>query len=414
MNSLKINRNKLLNDIISNYFSKKEEKEFKSIFSSELSSFKSFSEQVSAKNKKQVSLNINNEADLQFKIELLITFAQQRLKAEKYAEFLGRLGNFTVTLGETDLAVMIYQSILAYAIYIEGISDFVVADSYYKLGELYRKKSKWDVSFSYIEKAKKIYQQFNDTAGLSKCANILGSVYGEMGEFTKAKRNFERALRLLGSLNNPEETGKTEINLGIVNDILGDQEDSKDYYRKALFKFTKSEDNKRIAEIYHNLGMLNLSDDKLKQAVYDFDNSIHYCMKINYMPVLGLSYLGKALALVKNNDLKLAEQFADKAAVLFNKTKDRLSTAEVYRVKGVIYRKKKMYPKAEHYLNTSLRINVEIGNKLNKAETNVELGILLKDRKKTKESNENLEQALKYYESIKARERIRQIESLDA
>lgn len=404
----------MLKSILSTFFTKKELKEFNSIVSTELSSFKTLSGTITAKNKKQIALDVNNGADLQFKIELIITFSRQQLKSSKYTGLLSKLGDFAKTIGEPELAIMIYENILSYSKDNEGVTDFVIALAYYNLGELYRKKSTWDISLRYIDKAKEIYKNYNDISGLSRCYNILGTVYGEMGDFSKAKHSFETSLKLIANSNDIEQTGKTEINLGIVSDIIGDHNKAMEYYRKALLTFTKTQDHKRIAEIYHNLGMLNLGINNLKQAIYDFDNSIHHCMKISYLPVMGISYLGKAMSYVKRNELKLAEQFTDKAIVIFNKTKDRLSLADAYKVKGIIFRDKKKYSKAEYLFNTSLRLNIEMGNKLNQAETSTELGILLKKTGKVKESNEKFESALKYFESIDAKTRIKEIETLAA
>ena len=94
MNPLKTHRKQLLNKLISSFFSKKELKNFNNIVSTELSSFKSFGSQVSAKNKKQITLDVDNEAGLQSKIELLLTYARQMLNARKYTELLNKLGEF--------------------------------------------------------------------------------------------------------------------------------------------------------------------------------------------------------------------------------------------------------------------------------------------------------------------------------
>jgi tetratricopeptide (TPR) repeat protein len=412
LNSGKTNRKQIMQNLLSSFFTKREVKEFNRIASAELNYLKSFSNQGSVKNIKQIKLAVDNEAELQIKIDLLITFAQKKLKSDKYSEFLCHLGDLEKTSGDPDLAIMIYKSVLNYKDDNQGNSDSVIADVCCNLCELYRRKSNWDICFSYIAKAKEIYKLYGDDSGLSRCYNILGTVYGEKGNFIKAKHCFESSLKLLANSKNLDQVGKTEINLGIVNEITGDLEKAMTYYRMALFKFTKKNDIKRLSEIYHNLGMLSLNKNNLKQAIYDFDNSIHFCTIINYLPVMGIAYLGKSIALAKKNDLKSAEEYADKAAALFNKTKDRMSAAEVYKVKGIIYREKKKYSKAEFYFSTSLRLNIELGNKLNEAETNVELGILLKQTGETEQSNDKLSQALLYYRSIKSAGRISEIESL--
>jgi len=50
----------------------------------------------------------------------------------------------------------------------------------------------------------------------------------------------------------------------------------------------------------------------------------------------------------------------------------------VYKIKDIIHRDTKDYELAENYLCTSLRINKELNNEMNKAETEFELGLLYK------------------------------------
>lgn len=78
------------------------------------------------------------------------------------------------------------------------------------------------------------------------------------------------------------------------------------------------------------------------------------------------------------NDFSLSNAFADKALEVAHKLNDKLTIAEVYRIKGVIQRSVQNYILAENYLQTSLRLNKEISNQLNQAETYQELGFYIK------------------------------------
>ena len=92
------------------------------------------------------------------------------------------------------------------------------------------------------------------------------------------------------------------------------------------------------------------------------------------------------------------------------KLNDKITIAEVYKIKGIIQRNKNNFDVAENYLLTSLRLNSETGNKLNYAETSYELGILFKLTNDNKKSNKYFTNALEYYKKIEAKEEIREIE----
>ena len=79
------------------------------------------------------------------------------------------------------------------------------------------------------------------------------------------------------------------------------------------------------------------------------------------------------------------------------------------KVKGIIEREYSRYKESENLLKTSLMINRELGNKLNEAETSIELGrlfILLDEKTKSKEMFRN---ALAYYKSQASDEKISEI-----
>jgi tetratricopeptide (TPR) repeat protein len=188
-----------------------------------------------------------------------------------------------------------------------------------------------------------------------------------------------------------------EINLGIISGIFADYQKSKDYFNKALKYFEKTGEKMRIAEIYNNLGLMNYNAGNLGISLDEYNRSIKICLEINYFQLLGISFLGKATTYLKLGNLQLAAALSDKAMTICNKSGDRLTVADIYKVKGIIERESSRYNESENLLKTSLMINRELGNKLNEAETSVKLGrwfILLNEKKKSKEMFRN---ALAYY-----------------
>ena len=80
---------------------------------------------------------------------------------------------------------------------------------------------------------------------------------------------------------------------------------------------------------------------------------------------------------------------------------DRLSIADIYKVKGVILSNLKNYDLAEELIENSLRLNKDTQNKLNYAESSSEIGKLCLQKQKPGEAKNHLTEALKYYKKIK-------------
>ena len=170
-----------------------------------------------------------------------------------------------------------------------------------------------------------------------------------LATLNKSKQNFEKSIENTSGKKDSEFIGKVEINLGIVNDILGHYEEALSYFNRALINYQKISNFKRIAEIQHNIGMMHINTDKPGTAIKSFDKSISTSMKIGYLPILGISYLGKSYTFTKQKDYIMAEAFAEKAMQICHKIDDKLSMADVYKIKGIIQRKLKNYDKAENY-----------------------------------------------------------------
>jgi tetratricopeptide (TPR) repeat protein len=158
--------------------------------------------------------------------------------------------------------------------------------------------------------------------------------------------------------------------------------------------------------------MIFTKKEEYSEAISDFDYSIDASMRSNYLQNLGITYISKAYVFTRLKDLELAEAFANKAMEIAYKVNDKLSIAEVHKVKGIISRSRRQYELAENSLLTSYRLNKELGNQLNLAETAVELGILYKQKQNQEKITQYFNEALSYFRKINSVSDIQQIEKL--
>lgn len=408
MKTEKINLGFIFDEILGIFFSNAEINQFQKILAE-----KDVHTNISVSNltntdRKQIEFEPNKQTEIQQQIDLLITFASEKLSTNKYLVLIQNLGKYCITIGELNSATVLFENIVRTAK--EGNKLFILkADSLLNLAEIFRRKAQWQNSFVYARKASYLYKKNNDSKGLAGCLNLTGTIYGEQGNFKKAKDYFEKSLSLLERSRDNEFKGKIEINLGIINGILGKYDDALSYFNRALITYNKTSNLIRIAEVRHNIGQMHINTKKSQTALKEFDRSISTSLRIGYLPTLGISYLGKSYTFALQKDYNLADAFADKAMEICHRTSDKLSIADVYKIKGIIQRDKKNYAEAENFLKTSLRINKEHGNKLNEAETLYELGILYRNIGSTTKSKSMFNEALSYFRSLKASEKLKEI-----
>lgn len=395
-------------EILENFFSKNDILEFGRKYPAK-NIAASGGRKLSDTEKKQIEIDISDTYLNQIHFDILTTFAEEKLNKIKYIGFLLNLGEHLISLGEFTFAKDIHKKVLK-----ETKSEInlknIAANASYALGEIFSREANWIECFEYTKKAFNLFKQQNDFNGCARCENLLGTVYGERGDLKEAANHFEGSLHYLDEKKDIVLIGLIENNLGIINNIYSNYDDALFHYNRALINFQKLNDREKLAQIRHNIGITYIKKNEYAKALNELDKSIAISLNESIYSILGISYVTKAFIYARMEDVELSKAYADKAMEICYKTNDKLSVAEIYKVEGMLKRIQQKYIQGESFLKTSLRINKEYKNKLNEAETNLELGILYKQWKKPELARKCLEDSLMYFKKIKAVHEIENIE----
>lgn len=332
-------------------------------------------------------------------IDLLITYAGEKLSRIKLIQFLITLGETLKSSGEYDAAIGIFNSILNTAGNESKLFN-IKTNCYLAIADIFEKQAYWKESLALVKKAKKAFKLKKDNKGVAFCENFLGTIYGERGDIKKAKSHFEVSVSLLNPAIDKALFGLLEINLGILNNIQGNFDEAFTCFRRALLIFEQTHDLNRVAELRHNIGMLFTEKGDYNSALEEFDISIALSIELGLLSKLGITYLSKAFIYTQLKDYPLAAVFANRAMVICSKLNDRLSMADIYKIQGIIERNQSNYKLSENYLLTSLRLNRELSNDLNEAETLFELGKLYVDMNQKNMGLEVFKSSLEYFRNI--------------
>jgi len=356
--------------------------------------------------------NSSEEANAHLLTDQLITFATEKLPILEVLELLKDLGKVYILRGDFVLAADVTRAMLAVALCDNRLLT-PAANAFLSFSEVYLNQANWSEGITSLKKAYALFKKENDQVGLARCESLLGTIYAEKGQLATALDHFQKGYSFLRPSKSPFLVANFENNIGIVYNIRGEYDKAYTHFRRALVYFEKIKNNERVARVRHNIGMSLLKKKTFNAAVKEFDISINLASKGNHLPMLALSYLGKASIYCSTNDDSLAEAFADKGMEISAKIEDRLSIAEVYKIKGILERKRKHFALAQNYLFSSLRINKELENELNYAETAVELGILSRENGNKAEAQKYFGDALRYYKKIKAKDEIQKIKNFN-
>jgi tetratricopeptide (TPR) repeat protein len=340
-------------------------------------------------------------------IDRAITFAKKELEGDDYSKFQLEI---VKVLAEGDNLNMAEEILLTSIS--EDHSELYYAESLLAMADILLRKSFWSNSNNLIDEAKEVFTKLDNKIGLAKCENLYGTSYGERGEVQLAKNHFLKGIDLLKNSVDEKLEAELETTLAIIENICGNLDVSKEHFYKALHTFEKLNERKRIAELNHNIGMLYLELEEYEKAVNEFDKGIDVATKGNFKTILSISYLGKANALLYLEDYHNTAEYCYKAMDIAINIEDKLTIADVYKVMGILERKLNHYNTSESYFQISLRLNKELGNKLNSAESAYEIALLYDDLNNDEQKTFWLNGSLKYYKNINAAEKINLIEKM--
>jgi tetratricopeptide (TPR) repeat protein len=146
----------------------------------------------------QLQIDIDQSKD-RIRVDRIITYSQKNLQNGKFCKFLIELARICLAEGKLDLANEIFKKANKM-----GNDNIIKAESFLGLADVFSKRANWSRSIEMISQAEYLYKSLNDYKGLAKCENLLGTVYGELGDILKAKKCLLSSLSHINSDNDEE------------------------------------------------------------------------------------------------------------------------------------------------------------------------------------------------------------------
>lgn len=404
MTKAKLNK---LEKIVTNYFGK----DYKKFPGVELSLLKEKIDTlyIDSNNVKKEKLDISLFLLIRSFIELVLNIAKEKFDKIEFLDFLIEIGKVLIDLAAYSIAREVFEMALNISKNDRKLIDFK-ANTYFYLGNLFYKQAFWKDAINHLTKANKIFKEIKFVDGVAKSFNSLGVLFGEKGDFIRAQKYFNECLILLKSKKSNLLQGLVQENIALILMAKSHYDMSFAQLNRALTIFESIFDFEHLAEVRYNMGLNYLLKKNYEYALSEFDKSYFISHQSENIRVLNFNLSAKANVFASINDFDQSFAFLNKSMELSTAINDRLTTADLYKVKGILNRKLKKKKKAEKYFLTSLRLNEELENKFNYFETMFELGLLYKEWKKNDLAEENLTKAFNYKLKIGAENASKEIE----
>jgi tetratricopeptide (TPR) repeat protein len=390
-----------LNKLLDNYMTEAASREFIRKLQEDNIVYNSEESDFSELDKSQVEFEVPKGIDHRVMVDRMITHCENDLTEEKFYNLLLDLSQLMLHCGEVAFSLEIVENLLG-KVNSENKYVSFVAEANLMISKIYWSQAIWDDCNYYVSKAMELFLSISNEHGIAKCENMLGTLYGEKGEYDKALQYLENALKHLKEEDDSSARAMILTNLGIINTINGEFEKAVLNYKTAIKKFESLNDTRRSSRVYHNIGMLYTRMEKYDEALDEFNKCISYSLDNEYLSNCAVAYIGKAFIYAKLKNSALADAYTDKAMEIAYKINDTLSIADIYKIKGMIQTEMDNFQLSEEFFENSIRLNKDLENKLNAAESSAELGKLLQKNEREEEAKPYLDSAVNYYEEIKA------------
>jgi tetratricopeptide (TPR) repeat protein len=337
---------------------------------------------------------VNEGSILRSEVDKILSFIEPRLEKDTYQRLVLSIGMLMTYKGEYEIVEEIIESLLEHG---DIDSRQINAEILLLQSKIAWNQNNWDTSENLCKKALSMFGKSGDMYGISNCENMLGNIEGEKGDIIKAEKHYLKGLDFAMNSSNLELKAMFNVNLGIISDMKGDIMYSEQYYSNALVFYKHLNNDFQVARLNHNLGMLSIKKEDYITSFRYFDSSINISNKKEFHSTYAISLASKAYAFAQIGEYDLANKFAGKAFEAAIRINDRLTIAEVYRVKGIVQKMLKNFTLAEEYLEISMQLNEDFSNEYNAAETSVDLAKLYAELNEMEKSSQMLSKAKDYY-----------------
>lgn len=258
--------------------------------------------------------------------------------------------------------------------------------------------AKYDSAARYLEVGHKIYQEINDSVGISATANNLGLVYKNKGDLDMAASNFRQSISIDVALRDTSGIPYGFSNLGQVYQIQGKYSLAIYCYERSAYYEKLAENPVGIGESYNNIAVCYTEIGKYQQslsyqqkalnAIRDLDEPF---LKSSIYNNMGPNYIGL-------HQFDQARKFIAMSVQMRENLGDNYGLANNYIHMSELMREIGKTDSAEFFLFKAMDLCVNSGSNRLAAIILYNQGMVYSDKKQYKKSNEYLLNALEFAE----------------
>ena len=230
-------------------------------------------------------------------------------------------------------------------------------------GFVYERKCDYDKAIEFQEKAKNVFEEFNEEKDVAGVLNRIGVAWFYKGEYEKALEVHHKSLSLKEQIGDLSGIAVSYNNIGVVYQDKGEYEKALEYHQKSLTLKEKIGDVRGIATSYNNISAIYQEIGEYEKSLEFNQKGLSLLEKIGDLRGVAASYNQIGNIYLVRGEYEKAVEFYQKSLTIKEKLGDLLGMAATYNNIGNTYRLQENYDNALQFYQKGIEICREIGNK---------------------------------------------------
>ncbi|GHM99827.1 hypothetical protein WSM22_13170 [Cytophagales bacterium WSM2-2] len=344
--------------------------------------------------------------------------------AKEFVQVYNSLGTLYDSRGRYDSSLMLHREAMTLSQKFNLNNELVIA--YHEMALNFMRQAMTDSARFYFTESLNLATRIRDFSMQASNLNNLGNVALEEASYPEALEKFIKAADLYEKISNSDGWSKALVNIGNIQNIIGQPEKAIDYTKRALVVSEKNNSKANIAYCHRLLGRIYrkqkapdkaLEEYKLAMTIYssmgDFRNQGETLQSIgnvyfdlgNYKEALRVyeqsnqiskhifnvaqiayTFSGMGFAWHQMKNFSKAHAYLDSSVYYARKIKNRYLVMDAYEAKSNIYSDQNLYKDALSYHQLYSQLKDSINSEENNATTE-ELEAKYQNTKKQAEIN---------------------------
>jgi tetratricopeptide (TPR) repeat protein len=264
------------------------------------------------------------------------------------------------------------------------------------IGDIYEMIGNYDKS---IDSYKMVLELIPLKMKMAEIKAKMGRIYLRKGEHDKASKICSEALDLVKDKGCKEEALAIN-NIGNILWFSGEYDRALEHYEKSLRIREEIGDKKGIATSLHNIGMMHYWRENYKRAIEYVKRSIKINEELSNMYFLAYCFLNIGYIYENTGEYDKAQEYLEKSRKISEKIGSQIAMTWYLCRSANDYFRKGDLEKAYDFCNKTFELSAKIDAKESIAEAKRVLGMIYRQQKKWKESSENFQDNIKFYQEM--------------